>query len=170
MGINEIVLLLVVIALGVATFALASYAWDERVMLRAFGRAIVQRYFTISIDTGRLADLRGETLDTNDDALCHDTPQTTPDDTDRQTADRSTALSRTEQLLRLDRTRTGVVKALLLNGWTPTQIRPLLRGDNNTISQEIEQAKSDLGGADDPQFEQVGSRQQFVRTNAKPMR
>lgn len=111
-----------------------------------------------------------ETFDTADDALCHDGNETTTDDTDRQTADRSPALSRTEQVLRLDRTRTGVVKALLLNGWTPTQIRPLLRGDNNTISQEIEQARTDLGGPDEPQFEQVGSRQQFVRTNAKPIR
>ena len=66
MGINEIVILLVVIALGVATFALASYAWDERVMIAALARALFQRYFTISIDVGRLADVNTSQVDRDD--------------------------------------------------------------------------------------------------------
>lgn len=67
MGINEIVLLLVTIALGVASFALAIYVWDERVMILAIGRAIFQRYFTISIDVGRLADVRNDYVENDDD-------------------------------------------------------------------------------------------------------
>lgn len=113
-----------------------------------------------------------ETLDTDDDALCHDDHQTNTDhQTDRQT-DRAAAPSTGITYLRLNKTQYAIVKTLVEAGWSVGQIRGALKGDNNVLSKSIEQARQELQPADDglPQFVKVGEREQYQRIDYTPLR
>lgn len=66
------------------------------------------------------------------------------DEADRQTADQVSGDARAGAALRLDRSKKAIVKALLLSGWTVSQIRGQLKGDNNVLSQEIMQVQKEL--------------------------
>jgi hypothetical protein len=81
-----------------------------------------------------------------------------PDEPDRQQTAGAAALSPTESSLQLDRTRKGIVRALLLNGWSVGQIRGTLKGDNNLISKEIEEVRSELDNPGPTRPELVGER------------
>lgn len=67
------------------------------------------------------------------------------DKTDRQTDERVSAASKRPAPPVVDRTRAGIIYTLLREGWTTSEMRPWLRGDNNTISAEIAEARKRLG-------------------------
>ena len=72
-------------------------------------------------------------------------PPNGADEADRQTDKRVSAASMAPPPQQLDRSRSGMIYTLLRDGWTTSEMRPWLRGDNNTISAEINEAKKRLG-------------------------
>lgn len=58
---------------------------------------------------------------------------------------RSSALYDAADQLRLDRTRKVIIDTLLLAGWDVAEIRGQIKGDNNTLSAEINAARQRLG-------------------------
>lgn len=69
------------------------------------------------------------------------------DETDRQTDKRVSAASGQPTPQQVDRTRAGIIYTLVRDGWTTSEMRPWLRGDNNTISAEIAEARNRLNMA-----------------------
>lgn len=66
--------------------------------------------------------------------------------TDRQTdRDRPVSVAADDlTALRLDRTRAGVVKALVAAGWSASEIRGVVKGDNGDIGREVQAAREAL--------------------------
>lgn len=71
--------------------------------------------------------------------------QTTAIQTDRQTVQTGqTDAEWVYQTLQLDRTRNGLLQSLVIVGWSTSEIRPLLKGDNNVLSEAIAALRADL--------------------------
>jgi hypothetical protein len=85
---------------------------------------------------------------------------------DQQTDNRQTSLSALECVidqLQVDRSRRVIIDTLLLSGWKVGEIRGILKGDNNTISLEVEAARKRLGI-------ETADRKLLVRDNGHPAR
>lgn len=68
----------------------------------------------------------------------------TDEQTDEQT-DQSAAVPMPLAPIALDRSRKAVVKQLVQAGWSTSQIRAVVKGDNGEIGEEIREAKQALG-------------------------
>jgi hypothetical protein len=54
------------------------------------------------------------------------------------------AVSPPASRLEVDRTRSAIIDTLLLSGWGVAEIRAVIKGDNNTISNEVAEARKRL--------------------------
>lgn len=73
--------------------------------------------------------------------------QTTEDGADGQTDEADERVSApfdVAERLQLDRTRGGMIDSLVASGWAVSQIRTVVKGDNNTISAEVAEAQNRL--------------------------
>lgn len=95
----------------------------------------------------RLSTLRG--VNTSAPVMSPAPHQTTPDrQTDGPDRRASAGLSgdpRWCPALQLDRTKAGLITLLVYNEWTVSEIRAVLKGDNNVLGPEIEAARMRLG-------------------------
>lgn len=95
------------------------------------------------------AAIKARRVNTSTPVMSPTPAQTTPDQqTDEADRRASAGLSgdpRHCPALRLDRTKAGLITLLVYNEWTVSEIRAVLKGDNNVLGPEIEAARVRLG-------------------------
>lgn len=142
--------------LVIVLFTLGAVAYYKLPWLRSWARS----WFTVRVpETARPVKM----VDTAPTVPSARSAESRADERTDGRTDGVPALSKVETLLQLDKTRRGVVKALVLAGWSVEEIRGVVKGANGDIGKEIEQARKELDQPGPSRPELVGERAMRIR-------
>lgn len=146
---------LVVFVVSVLIFVIRRWPRMCAGFLQLVGVRVV-RPWHCKVLPGAAAYLEAESVKNNESVILPDpAPPTADQQTDR--ADRPSVSADNLEVprLQLDRTKVAIIEVLVYNGWQVGEIRSALKGDNGTISAEVEAAKKRLGIVDEPRHLRV---------------